>query len=259
MRKRLLSLMVAIPLLLSVFILAFAFDSKAEGDIFSQHYALVDDSEIPTLSDAEKTMLLSEMKEAYENSGWSVYIWITTEVGMDSGWEDYMQQVAASFKDTDKVLMFISMKEGEHVVCIDSYDADKKGASYFLNSKRLTKIKDGLLDDLTAGDYYTACHKYINGINIFKTKNPKFDSILFKWYAHLGLAVIIAIIVVFSQIAGMGGAITVDERTYLNKDKSKILGRFDRYTHTTREVVHHESSNSSSGGGGHSSSGGSSF
>ncbi|MCR5452663.1 MAG: TPM domain-containing protein [Lachnospiraceae bacterium] len=241
-------------------VVSFAESTDDGSDYSGEHFLILNEAETETLTDDQTTALYNEMEEAYKETGYSIYIIITDVVGMDTGYESYMSEISSYFTDKNKILLFISIKDGEHVVCIDSYDSDKNGASYFLDSERLRKIKENIIPDLSAGNFYDACHKCIEGISYYSTKDPKFDSVFFKWYTHLIVALVIALIFVFVQVGNMGGKITVGSRTYINDNDSKIIGSFDRYTHTTRRVVHHErSSGGGGGGGGHSSSGGSSF
>ncbi len=53
--------------------------------------------------------------------------------------------------------------------------------------------------------------------------------------AGLIIGLIIGLITVFSWKSSMGGSVTTSSSTYLNSSKSKVLRKFDHYTHTTTE------------------------
>ncbi len=79
------------------------------------------------------------------------------------------------------------------------------------------------------------------------------------WWFHLALAVLTGAIVVFVLIRNIGGKMTANGSTYMDKTFSELLGRRDIYTHTTY-VRTRKSSSSGGRGGGHShSSGGGRF
>ncbi|MCM1244384.1 MAG: TPM domain-containing protein [Roseburia sp.] len=103
---------------------------------------------------------------------------------------------------------------------------------------------------------------YVSMMNAFiemtdtEMRRPYF---FLTWWFHLILGLVLGLIVVCVLVRNIGGKMTADGKTYMNKTFSEVLGRRDIYTHTTY-VRTRKSSGGSRGGGGHShSSGGGRF
>jgi len=97
-------------------------------------------------------------------------------------------------------------------------------------------------------------------------RHPRFDSIIFSPVFQLIICLIAGIAPVGVIAYNSGGRTTTNSHTYLDINNSRIIGSFDRYTHTTvkrtpkpRDNGSSGSSGSGGGGGSHSSGGGRSF
>lgn len=127
-----------------------------------------------------------------------------------------------------------------------------------LNNQRCILVYDHIVDSLSSNNWYDASTEYMKltakYIQYKAGANP--DSILFKLWFQILIAVIIAAIVVGLLIYNSGGKMTVDEKTYLNKNKSKLVNHYDHYIRTSTRRTK-RSSSSSNGGGGSRSGGGS--
>lgn len=103
---------------------------------------------------------------------------------------------------------------------------------------------------------------YVHMMNAFieatdtEMRHPYF---FLTWWFHLVLGLLLGLIVVCVLVKNIGGKMTADGKTYMDKSFSQVLGRRDIYTHTTY-VRTRKSSSSGGHGGGHShSSGGGRF
>ena len=224
----------------------------------TDNYYILDDGGL--LDDSEYENVLEACEEAYEETGVSVYIATSVTVGMSDDYHAYMETISKVFAPEDKVILFVGFKPDDHVYMIDSFGSDR--TVEYLSSERLSNVQDKMQEYMVGHYFEDAFITYTKCVTSYMSKDPKFDTIFFKWYFHLIIAVVIAGAVVFANMSSMKTHSGADARTYLDQKNSKVIGAFDRYTHTTTQVIHHEKASSSGGGGGgggHASSGGRSF
>lgn len=199
--------------------------------------------------------------------------------------EEYFDN--AKGKMTDAVILLINMDSRSRGVEIQGYGE----CEFKLSNDRIETILDDILPYLSDGEYYDSMICFLDNINYFMNIEPTTDyqhtqkdndnyvenyyenaqkndihSFGKKSLLNLLISLVIGSIVVFIFIHNSSGKITVSQNTYLNHTDSRILGRYDRYTHTTTtrrpkpKPSKTTSSGSSFGGGvssgGHSHSGG---
>ncbi len=131
--------------------------------------------------------------------------------------------------------------------------AFKKGKVY-LGNNRLTKIRETITPELSAGNYYEAFTSYLNLTHEYMGYKP--DHLFFKWWFQLIVSICVGLIVVAIMAYRSGGKVTVSARDYLNSGESSVVGQRDQYVRTTVSKVK-KPSNKGGGttGGGHSFSG----
>jgi uncharacterized protein len=133
-------------------------------------------------------------------------------------------------------------------------------AERYLDDDRLTKIRHEISPDLTNGNYGLAFQKYILSAHKYLAIRPGVnpDSIFFKGWLHLAVALGLAAMIVGKMVSNSGGRVTVNRQTYEDANASGVLEHRDQYLHTTttKRKIEKSSSSSSSGGGGGTTSGG---
>lgn len=130
--------------------------------------------------------------------------------------------------------------------------AFKKGKLY-LGNNRLTKIRETITPDLSAGNYYDAFNSYLNLSHEYMGYEP--DNIFFKWWFQLIVSMIVAGIIVTIMAYRSGGKVTVSAKDYLNSGESSVIEQRDQYVRTTVTKVKKPSNKGGKTGGGHSFSG----
>ncbi|MHA6482196.1 TPM domain-containing protein [Paenibacillus sp. strain BS8-2] len=125
-------------------------------------------------------------------------------------------------------------------------------AETYLDDGRLDRIRNQISPDLSAGDYYGAFSAYIETAHRYMGYKPGVnpDLILFKWWFQVGVAGVVALLVVWRLVANSGGRVTVHNRTYENTGSSGIVGHRDQYIRTTVTKRHIPKPSSGGGGGG---------
>lgn len=229
-----------------------------------------------SLTDAEEEDLEAQAEEYYQETG-NNYLIVTTKTLSEydykesSSYERNCELYSESFYDT-----FLSTYNEKYANCViltvdlsknrDNRYADISGQNELkvkMDAKRCTLAFEKIKSMLSKGDYHTAFEKYMSIVNRYQQVTPGInpDSIFLKIWFQLLLALIIGGVTVVIMIYQSGGKMTVTGHTYLDKERSRTVGKHDHYTHTrtTRRKRESNNSNSSSGssssggshGGGH--------
>ncbi len=136
-----------------------------------------------------------------------------------------------------------------------------------VNNKRCGKILDDMHSDMANGNYYSAMQIFCQKSYTYMGRHPRLDNIIFSPVFQFIICLIAGIVPVAIIAYNSGGRTTVNSHTYLDINNSRVIGSFDRYTHTTVKRTAKPRDNGSSGGGSsggggggsHSSGGGRSF
>lgn len=243
----------------SIFILSLMFLPCLAGySTADAETVLKDDAGI--ISGSKEEDLQNLCDKIFKEYSTSVYIWTSPYISgsMDFGHE--MEQFVSAQQDTDVIILMIGMYPGDRIYEIQGYGVAKD----MLTDRRCGKILDCMHSYMTDGQYYAAVEKFCNMAYTYMGRPPKLDSMLFSPIVQFILCLLAGIVSVALAAHNSGMRITVNSYTYLNKNNSRVIGRFDRYTHTTvtRTPKPKTQSGSSRGGGGgssHSSGGGRSF
>lgn len=217
-----------------------------------------DDADI--ISDNEEEKLYNLCNSILKEYDTSIYIWTDPFISGSMNFGYKMEQFVSKQQETDVVFLMIGMCPGDRIYEIQGYGT----AQDMITDKRCAKILDYMHSDMTEGKYYSAIEKFCNKSYEYMGKSPKLDSVIFSPIIQLILCLIIGILPIAIMVYNSGGRITTNSRTYLDKNNSGVIGRFDRYTYTTvkRTPKPKQTNNSSESGGGgtsHSSGGGRSF
>ena len=193
-------------------------------DILTQNYTKTSTIEI--------TECLSELKKEIEDK--------SLENAKEKGYA-----YDASSSEADYIVYVIDMKSrAVRVVTSGIAKSD-------ISQSDLQSIIDKTTSTLSDGNYYKACVKYTD-----ITQNLLSTSKTYKLFLYmpikLGIAAVIAIVVVLVMMFNAKAKMTVDGNTYA-KNGVHVYRREDRFintTVTTRTIETNNSSGGSSGGGG---------
>lgn len=195
----------------------------------------------------------------YKEYNTSVYIWTDNNISGSDNFGSLMEQFVASQSNKDVIILMIGMYPGDRIYEIQGYG----NAQNMLTDKRCSKILDYMYNDMADGNYYDAVKTFCQKSYKYMGKPPKLDNIIFSPVFQLVICLVAGIVTVSVIAYNSGGRTTTNSNTYLDMNNSRVIGSFDRYTHTTvtRTPKPKNNTNSSSGGGGssHSSGGGRSF
>ncbi len=214
------------------------------------------------ISGSEEKELNSLCDKIFKEYNTSVYIWTDSNISGSGNFGYMMEQFVATKPDKNVIILLVGMHPGDRIYEVQGYGT----AQEMLNDKRCSKILDYMYDDMAGGNYYSAIQTFCNQSYKYMGKPPMLDSIIFSPIFQLLICLIAGIIPVVITAYNSGGRTTTGSHTYLDRNNSRIIGSFDRYTHTTVKRTHKPQNNSSHGGGGggggsssHSSGGGRSF
>jgi uncharacterized protein len=186
--------------------------------------------------------------------------------------EDFYDENAPGYDQPhgNTAILAIDMQER------DIYLAGFKVAEQFLNDGRLDEIRGQITPDLSDGQYFQAFSQFLNtsyeymgqettsdsggysdygtsggydGQNSYET-DTYVENIFFMWWFQLIASLVVAGIVVTIMAYRSGGRVTVNGQTYMDHDKSSVIGKHDNFTHQTVTRQRKPQNNTSSGGGG---------
>lgn len=217
-----------------------------------------DDAEI--LSSSEETELQSLCNKIDKEYNTSVYIWTDNNISGSDDFGSIMEQFVASQPNKDVIILMVGMYPGDRIYEVQGYGT----AQDMLTNKRCSKILDYMYNDMADGNYYDAVKTFCQKSYKYMGRQPKLDNIIFSPLLQLVICLLAGIITISVIAYNSGGRTTINSNTYLDMNNSRVIGSFDRYTHTTVTRTPKPKNNTSSTGGGgggasHSSGGGRSF
>lgn len=216
--------------------LAFSHSASAQS-------VIADNAKILTSEETENIMEYCKSIDKLYNT--SMYIITSDQIGMHDDFEGYMEGIGnAADAPENMVLLFISVKEGGHVYQIFGYGK----AETFMNDDRCNAVMDFMYNDLKNKQYYDAIKTFCEEVQRYLGKDPRFDSIVFHPIAHLVFALLLSGIIIFCMVRNSTGRNTTTVATYIDRNRSRLLGRIDHFTHMTVKRVKKSDSNSSRGG-----------
>ncbi|AST94472.1 TPM domain-containing protein [Sutcliffiella cohnii] len=196
----------------------------------------------------------------------------TNESGIDvmEYTQDFYDEIAPGYDKPhgNTAILTIDM-QGREIYLAGFYKAET-----YLDDARLDQIRDQITPTLSSGNFYQAAQDFIvlshefmgqepeqhseNGYenhNSAPSPNTYYDSnysngdnILFNTWFQIIVSLIVGGVVVCIMAFNMGGRVTVNARTYMDANTSRVLHRKDQYIRTT--VTKRRKPQQKSGGGG---------
>ncbi|EKN71277.1 hypothetical protein BABA_02322 [Neobacillus bataviensis LMG 21833] len=185
--------------------------------------------------------------------------------------EDFYDEQAPGYDQPhgNTAILAIDMKER------DVYLAGFKKAEQYLDEGRLDQIRDNITPDLSEGHYFQAFSDFINTSYEYMGYEPSsgsdgysgngsggspegyngYDSgtepenLFIQWWFQLIISFIVAGTAVVIMAYRSGGRVTVNARTYMDSDKSKVVSKYDNFVNQT-VTRQRKPDNPKSGGGG---------
>ena len=252
----------------------------AKAGSSNQKQFIYDEAQL--LTEEERSNLEREASELGEETETAYLVLTLTDTdGKDiiQYVEDFYDENAPGYDQPfgNTAILAIDMEERE------IYLAGFKKAEEYLDDSILDYIREDITPDLSDGNYYQAfstfmqeSHDYLldepmndgnsgggytghSDYYVDQSDNSNPQNIFFNWIFQLIVAVVLAGIIVSIMVFQSGGRVTVNGNTYMDNNKSKILNRYDRFTHRTVTKQRKPQNNNSGGGGvsggGHSHSG----
>lgn len=213
----------------------------------------------------EENELLSQMKEIYEK--YQIDVHILTMESMATNEELYINNYVKDLYNTeqpnydvDAVVILITLKgyynSNQRWIEISNYGY----ASEVISSYDVDNLTYKFTSRVGTSEYFDATSYLVDDVynQIFKTQ---LMNNLMPHIIILVAALVISGLIGYSLVFNRGTKRTVSNYTYMNKETSKVLGRYDRYMRTTvvrtpRQQNSGGSSGSRGGGGGGRGSGG---
>jgi uncharacterized protein len=187
--------------------------------------------------------------------------------------EDFYDEHGPGFDQPhgNTVILAIDMNER------DVYLAGFKKAEQYLDNSRLDLIREELTPDLSDGQYFDAFSVFINRAYEYMGNEPdngelgytgngsigspqeniSYDikghpskNIFFQSWFQLIVSLIMAGVVVMIMAYRAGGRVTVNARTYMDSQRSKVVDQYDNFVRQTVTKQKKPSNNTNSGGGG---------
>lgn len=191
------------------------------------------------------------------------------EDGIKSGgWKSFMEDFYDSNSDElgDCALLLLDVNKKERRIEIQGYGE----MEYIITDSRIEHIIDSIFDDLKAGKYYRALaafpplvkQYYDSGYGEDARTHTERDNETYDLYYYkkrnttlyfvlcIPIALVIGGILTGVMAVHSGGKNTTNFRNYMDGNRRNLIGRYDRYTHTTKSKRRKPQQSSSHGGGG---------
>lgn len=124
-----------------------------------------------------------------------------------------------------------------------------KGEQY-LSNDRIELVLDQIFPYIAEGNYYKGFHEYLTVSNDYMRYRPGVnpENPLYQWWVQLGVALVLAGVIVFFMAYHSGGKVTTTDRTYIDHENTKINRRRDVFVNKTVTKKRKPSNNNQGGG-----------
>ncbi|MBS4212453.1 TPM domain-containing protein [Bacillus sp. FJAT-29953] len=248
--------------------------STAKAETFDRNHYIYDYAHLLTDGEsAELQHLASEMGKESETAFIIISLDDTKGKDVVQYVEDFYDEYGPGYDQPhgNTAILAIDMNER------DVYLAGFKKAEQYLDDSRLDLIRGEITPDLSDGQYFDAFSTFLNRAYEYMGNEPEngkdsytgngsigspeenngYDfggipskNIFFQWWFQLIVSLIMAGVVVVIMAYRAGGKVTVNARTYMDSNRSKVVNRSDNFI---RQIVTRQrkpSNNTNSGGGG---------
>lgn len=202
----------------------------------------------------------------------------------NGGWKVFMEDFYDANEDVlgNAAMLLLDVNEEERRIELQGYGE----MEYYISDSRIEDMIDEMIDDLKAGEYYTALASFPVMVKDYydrgyaedarthtEADNESYDPYYYEKEEEAGIlkicllalpvALVIGVVGTAVMVYQSGGKDTTTFHSYMDESRRNLIGRYDRYTHTTtskrRKPQEHNNSGGAGGGvssGGNSHSGG---
>jgi uncharacterized protein len=254
-------------------VLPFGFSQTVKAQEFDSTHYIYDQAQLLTEEEAAELQALAVEMGGQRETAFIILTLNGTD-GKDivQYVEDFYDENAPGYDQPHGNTAILAIDMGER----DIYLAGFKKAEQYLNDERLDIIREQITPDLSAGHYFQAFSQFLNSSYEYMGQEPTSGSdgytdygtgggyvgqnsyetgtggenIFFQWWFQLIASLVVAGIVVSIMAYRSGGRVSVNGQTYMDHDKSRVIGQYDNFTHQTVTRQRKPSNNTRSGGGG---------
>jgi len=234
---------------LMIFLLLGITAAAADADAFDRDRYIYDFAELLTDQELSELQSLASGLGKERNTAF-IIITLADSQGKDivQYVEDFYDEQAPGFDQPhgNTAILAINMQER------DVYLAGFKKAEEYLDSGRMDQIRNKITPALSDGQYFEAFSSFIQTSYDYMGYDPGVnpENLLFKWWFQLAVSLGLAGSIVGLMAYRLGGRVTVNARTYMDSNRSKVLSKQDRFIRQTVTRQRKPSNDSKGGGGG---------
>lgn len=161
--------------------------------------------------------------------------------------EDFYDERGLGYDKAHGNTVIITLDMGARDVYVAGFYKGKK----YLDNKRSDLVRQKITPQLSSGNYYEAFSSFIKTSSKYMGFRPGANpnSPIFNIWFQLIISLAVGSGVVGAMAYRTGAKMTVNEGTYRDVSKSRIVDRRDNYIRTTTTRIKKPSNNSSSGSG----------
>ncbi len=188
----------------------------------------------------------------------------------NKAWKQFLEDFYDAHETLgDCALLLLDINEEERRIEIQGYGE----MEYIITDTRIDTIIDAMIDNLSSGEYYSALIQFPTLVkryhdmgagsdarthtghdneiyNPYYYEKEKENKIVHSCMLALPAALLIGGIGTGIFVYNSGGKMTSTYHNYMDESRQSLIGRYDRYTHTTRSE-RRKPQETHSGGGGH--------
>lgn len=186
-------------------------------------------------------------------------------------WKEFLEDFYDENEDAlgDAALLLLDINKEERRIEMQGYGE----MEYYISDSRIDDMIAKMLPDLKSGDYYTALSSFPVMVKDYydsgygedarqhtEADNENYDPyyyekeeenpLLTSMLIAFPISLVVAGVGTFLMAHRAGGADTTTFHSYMNESRQNLIGRYDRYTHTTTSKRRKPQENHNSGGGG---------
>lgn len=275
-KHRLLFFMMALLLVLPLWA-----PTTAKAATFDRNHYIYDEAHLLTDEEAAELQNLAAQLGAERETAFIVITLNGTD-GKDivQYVEDFYDEHAPGYDQPhgNTAILAIDMQER------DIYLAGFYKAEQYLDDGTLDLIREEITPALSDGEYFQAFSDFITLSHEYMGNEPRTGSggysgndtggfadyqpggnpngyydnngaangenLFFQWWFQLIVSLVAGSVVVATMAYRSGGRVTVNAQTYMDSNTSRVINRYDNFTHQTVTRTRKPSNNTSSGGGG---------
>lgn len=232
--------------------------AKAAAGSTSTVPAIFDNADLLTSDEEEMLTLDAQNAKLVHNVNFLIVTVDETGDDTENYSESFYKNFVSKYGDAESSCVILTIDMGFRYADVSGQGAAKER----MDSDRCDKVFSKISSDLSSGDYFGACSKFISVSSDYLRYRSGVDpdALFFKFWFQLVLTAGICVLSTFGLVARVGTRMTVDRLTYLDRTHSSMPEQRDQFIRTittrTYSPVPKDTGSSHGGGGGFSGGGG---